>query len=71
MCVFVFVLLLIIYMAFNSLIQEFHFGIADMENKEERERKKKRGKYTVFHMISVVSPSPGLASSYFFFNGDG
>lgn len=40
MCVFVFVLLLIIYMAFNSLIQEFHFGIADMENKEEREKKK-------------------------------
>lgn len=45
-------------MALILKIQEFHFGFADMENKERK----------VFHVISVATIAR-LASSYF--NGDG
>lgn len=39
-------------MAFK--IQEFHFGFADMENKEKRKI------YSVFHMICVAAILPAV-----------
>lgn len=46
------------YMALILKIQEFHFGFADMKEKEEKTERK--GKYTVCFTWYVSPPSPGL-----------